>query len=100
MSDSARWSVQNAKPMGRYLKRFGRVGMSLGPSEERQFSMWIGYELIAVEDDLTSYGFQRVDDWSDERLSELGIDSFVRLTRHDADQLHKLGLDHLVQSND
>ena len=47
--------------MGRYLKKFKRVG-SIGPTEERAFAVWAGYDIDGVDDDLSEYGLIRVED--------------------------------------
>ena len=47
--------------VGRYIKKFGRVGHALGPSEERGFAMWVGYDIVGVDDDLSALGLVRVD---------------------------------------
>jgi hypothetical protein len=31
--------------MSRYIKKFARVGHSLGPSAERGFALWVGYDI-------------------------------------------------------
>jgi hypothetical protein len=47
--------------MGRYLKKFKRVG-SIGPTEERGFAVWAGYDIEGVDDDLSEYGLIRIED--------------------------------------
>ncbi len=47
--------------MGRYLKKFKRVG-SIGPTEERGFAVWAGYDIEGVDDDLSQYGLIRIED--------------------------------------
>jgi hypothetical protein len=47
--------------MARYLKKFTRVG-SIGPNEERGFGMWIGYDIVGVDEDLSEHGLIRVED--------------------------------------
>jgi len=39
--------------MGRYIKKFARVGHSLGPSEERGFALWVGYDIEDRTGDLS-----------------------------------------------
>jgi hypothetical protein len=75
--------------VSRYIKKFGRVGHSLGPSEERGFSMWVGYDIVGRSDDLTAYGFIHVDSWSEEKLVEHGITSFTPV---DPSSYEKLGI--------
>ncbi|HJQ37960.1 MAG TPA: hypothetical protein VKB93_12550 [Thermoanaerobaculia bacterium] len=64
--------------MGRYIKRLTRVG-SLGPTEERGFGIWVGYELAGINDDLSAHGLIRVDDWTDEQLAERGVVTFLSI---------------------
>ena len=65
--------------VGRYIKKFGRVGHALGPSEERGFAMWVGYDIVGVDDDLCERGLVRVDGWSEEQLAEKGVAMFTRV---------------------
>lgn len=62
--------------MGRYIKKFTRVG-SIGPTEERGFAMWVGYDIAGVEEDLSEHGLIRVDDWTDEQLAARGVSAFT-----------------------
>ncbi|HEX2122160.1 MAG TPA: hypothetical protein VHL59_11005 [Thermoanaerobaculia bacterium] len=62
--------------MGRYVKKFTRIG-SIGPTEERGFAMWVGYDIAGVEEDLSEHGLIRVDDWTDEQLAERGVSAFT-----------------------
>jgi hypothetical protein len=80
--------------MSRYIKRFSRIGHALGPSEERGFEMWVGYDIAGVDDDLTSAGLTRVDDWSEEELARCGVKTFVRVERGDEALYAKLGINH------
>ena len=61
--------------MGRYIKKFTRVG-SIGPTEERGFAIWVGYEIDGVDEDLTGHGLICVDGWSDAQLAEYGVTMF------------------------
>ena len=65
--------------MSRYIKKFSRVG-AIGPTEERGFALWIGYDIEGVSDDLTAMGLIRVDDWTDEELRKRGVTSFTPIT--------------------
>lgn len=47
--------------MARYLKKFTRVG-SIGPTEERGFAVWVGYDIVGVDGDLSEYGLIRIED--------------------------------------
>jgi hypothetical protein len=71
--------------MSRYIKKFSRVG-SIGPSEERGFGLWVGYDIEGVDDDLSDAGLIRVDDWTEEELRKRGVTSFSPTS------LAKLGL--------
>ena len=63
--------------MSRYIKKFARVGHSLGPSEERGFALWVGYDIAGVSGDLSEHGLINVDDWSEEKLEAYGVRSFA-----------------------
>lgn len=64
----------------------------MGPTEERGFAVWAGYELIGVDDDLSAYGLQNVDDWPEDRIAALGIATFARVEPGDEATYEKLGL--------
>jgi hypothetical protein len=78
--------------MARYVKRFSRIGHALGPSEERGFALWAGYELVDVDDDLSSAGLLRVDDLPEGELERLGVVAFARVEPDDAATYAKLGV--------
>lgn len=78
--------------MGRYVKQFRRVGMSLGPSEERGFAMWVGYEIPDHDDDLSALGLTCIDTWPDEEVEKLGVATFVLVAPTDVDLRRKLGM--------
>lgn len=63
--------------MARYIKKFSRIGHSLGPSEERGFEMWAGYDIVGVDGDLSYAGLIRVDGWPDAKLAERGVTTFT-----------------------
>ena len=67
--------------MARYVKKFTRVG-SMGPTEERGFAVWVGYEVDGVDDDLSEHGLIRVDDDADAH----GVTTFTPI------DLEKLGI--------
>ena len=71
--------------MARYIKKFAHVG-AIGPTEERGFALWVGYDIDGVADDLSDDGLIRVDGWSDEELQKRGVTSFATIT------LEKLGI--------
>lgn len=77
--------------MSRYIKRF-KSTIALGPTEERGFALWVGYELEGIADDLSDAGLVKVDDWSDEKLREHGVTRFTRVARDDAGTYAKLGI--------
>lgn len=62
--------------MARYIKKLTRIG-SIGPTEERGFGVWVGYDIAAVDGDLSEYGLIRVDDWTDEQLAGRGVTGFT-----------------------
>jgi hypothetical protein len=64
--------------VGRYIKKFSRVGHALGPSEERGFELWAG---------LTG-----VDGWKDDALAQYGITSFTVVGPADVGMYEKLGI--------
>lgn len=77
--------------MGRYIKKFRRVG-SIGPTEERGFAVWAGYELVGVEGDLSEHGLINVDGWPEDRIAEHGIAAFARVEPEDEATYAKLGV--------
>jgi hypothetical protein len=77
--------------MARYIKKFSRVG-SLGPTEERGFALWVGYELEGVDADLDSAGLVKVDGWSEDELARHGVTSFTHVPRDNAPMRAKLGV--------
>jgi hypothetical protein len=78
--------------MARYIKRFSRVGHVLGPSEERGYGVWIGYDIAGVDDDLSPIGLIRVDDWTEEALAQRGVTGFARVEPDDAATYERLGI--------
>ena len=72
--------------MSRYIRNVARVAASLGPTEERGFRVWVGYDIDGVDDDLSEHGLINVDDWSNEQLAERGVTSFTTI------DLEKLGI--------
>jgi hypothetical protein len=77
--------------MARYLRKLPPLG-SLGPTEERAFAVWAGYDIVGVEDDLSYAGFERVDHWTDEQLAARGIVAFTRVDPADTELYEKLGI--------
>ena len=78
--------------MARYIKKFTRIG-SAGPSEERGFAIWAGYDIVGVEEDLSEQGLIRVDDWPEERIAEHGVTTFFRVEPHDERTRQVLGIE-------
>lgn len=62
--------------LGRYIRKLTRVG-SIGPTEERGFAIWVGYDIAGVEDDLSEQGLINVDGWTSEQLTERGVTAFT-----------------------
>jgi hypothetical protein len=77
--------------MARYIKKYTRVG-SMGPTEERGFAVWAGYDIEATDEDLSELGLLRVDDWTDEQLAERGVKRFKRVEQSDEELRAALGL--------
>ena len=62
--------------MARYIRKLTRVG-SIGPTEERGFAIWVGYDIADVDGDLSEQGLTNVDGWTDEQLAERGVTTFT-----------------------
>jgi hypothetical protein len=75
--------------MSRYIKKF-KSTIALGPTEEPGFALWVGYEIEGVDGDVA--GLTNVDDWSFERLRELGVTTFARVEIGDVVMRGKLGI--------
>lgn len=73
--------------MARYLKKFTRVG-SIGPTEERGFAVWAGYDIVGVEDDLSRLGLIRIED----APASHGVTTFITVEPDDATLYEKLGI--------
>jgi hypothetical protein len=73
--------------MSRYIKNVARVASSLGPSEERGYAMWVGYEIVGVDEDLSRLGLLKFDETDDR-----GVTSFIIVEPDDAAMYEKLGL--------
>lgn len=81
--------------MSRYVRKF-KSTTALGPTEERGFALWAGYEIDGVAGDLSAAGLIKVDDWSEEKLRDLGVTVFTRVERSDTRTYDKLGISGLV----
>ena len=79
--------MTSSSTMSRYIKNVARVASSLGPSEERGYAMWVGYDIVGVDDDLTSIGLLKVDDAGDR-----GVTHFTVVEPDDVEMHEKLGL--------
>jgi hypothetical protein len=77
--------------VSRYIRKLRHVG-SAGPTEERAFAIWAGYDLVGIDDDLSAQGLIRVEDWSPEQLAEYGIAKFLRVEHGDQRTYEKLGI--------
>jgi len=73
--------------MGRYLKKFTRVG-SMGPTEERGFAVWAGYDIVGVDEDLSAFGLIRIDDAPPGH----GVTTFTRVEPDDETTYERLGI--------
>ena len=73
--------------MSRYIKNVARVASSLGPSEERGYVMWVGYDIVGVDDDLTHLGLLKVDEAGDR-----GVTTFTLVEPDNVELRQKLGL--------
>ncbi len=79
--------------VSRYIKQFGRIGFALGPSEDRGFAIWAGYDIEGVSGDLTDLDLINVDGWSETELAARGVKSFVQVSPTDAEMYAKLGIE-------
>ena len=79
--------------MARYIKKFARVGHSLGPSEERGFALWVGYDIEDASGDLSHLGLVAAGALSEEELRRRGVTSFVHVGEDDRELRRTLGLE-------
>lgn len=77
--------------MARYIKKLTRIG-SMGPTEERGFALWAGYDIAGVDGDLSHAGLIHVDDWPEDRIAEHGVVAFTRVEPDDEQLYAKLGI--------
>ncbi len=73
--------------MSRYIKNVARVSASLGPSEERGYAVWAGYDIVGVDDDLSALGLLKVSEAGDR-----GVTTFTAVEPDDVAMYEKLGL--------
>jgi hypothetical protein len=78
--------------MARYLKKFTRIG-SAGPTEERGFAIWAGYDIVGVNGDLSAQGLLNVEEWSEEEIAARGVATFLRVEPDDEATYAKLGIE-------
>jgi hypothetical protein len=78
--------------LSRYIKKFTRLG-SAGPTEERGFAIWAGYDIVGVDDDLSALGLVKIDEWSEEEIAARGVAGFTRVEPGDAAMYAKLGIE-------
>ena len=78
--------------MSRYIKKF-KVLPSAGPTEERGFAIWAGYDIVGVDADPSAQGLLKVDGWSDDELAARGVTMFLRVEPGDAALYAKLGIE-------
>ena len=79
--------MTSSSTMSRYIKNVARVASSLGPSEERGYAMWVGYDIVGVDGDLASLGLLKVEDAGDR-----GVTHFTIVEPDDVAMYEKLGL--------
>ena len=75
--------------MARYLKKFTRIG-SAGPTEERGFAIWAGYDIVGVDDDLSAHGLLKADE---HEIEARGVTTFVRVEPGDDAMYARLGIE-------
>jgi hypothetical protein len=77
--------------MSRYIKKF-KSTTALGPTEERGFALWAGYDIEGVDEDLSHAGLVKVADLTDDQLAGRGVISFTRVAADDEAMHAKLGI--------
>jgi hypothetical protein len=78
--------------MARYIKKFKSM-LSAGPTEERGFAIWAGYDIVGVDEDLSALGLEKVEGWSESQLAERGVATFLRVEPEDEATYARLGLE-------
>ena len=73
----------------KYIKKLTRIG-SAGPTEERGFAVWAGYDIVGVEDDLSAFGLLKADE---NEIAAHGITTFLRVEPDDDAIYAKLGIE-------
>jgi len=77
--------------MSRYIKKF-KSTTALGPTEERGFALWVGYDIECVDGDLSEAGLLKTDELTDAQLRERGVTTFTRVLPGDSAMYEKLGI--------
>jgi len=77
--------------MSRYIKKF-KSTTALGPTEERGFALWVGYDIEGVDDDLSEAGLLKADELTEAQLRERGVTTFTRVAARDSAMYEKLGM--------
>ena len=77
--------------MSRYIKNVARVASSLGPSEERGYAMWVGYDIVGIDADLSPLGLLKADEAGDR-----GVTHFTVVEPDDVAMYEKLGLNEWI----
>jgi hypothetical protein len=78
--------------MARYIKKFKSM-LSAGPTEERGFAIWAGYDIVGVDEDLSPLGLVKVEGWSEQEIAERGVATFLRVEPDDEATYARLGLE-------
>jgi hypothetical protein len=77
--------------VARYLKRYRTLG-SLGPTEERDAGLWIGYDIEGFDDDLSHAGLIRADELPPDEIARRGVAAFTIVAEDDEMMRRKLGI--------
>jgi hypothetical protein len=77
--------------MSRYVRKF-KSTTAMGPTEERGFALWVGYDIEGVDDDLSEAGLVKADALTEDQLRERGVTSFTRVGAGDSVMYEKLGI--------
>lgn len=78
--------------MARYIKQFKHLG-SAGPTEERGFAIWAGYDIVGVDEDLSAHGLVNVESWREDEIEARGVRTFLRVTPDDEATYARLGIE-------
>lgn len=75
----------------KYIKKF-KSTTALGPTEERGFALWVGYDIEGMDDDLSEAGLIKADELTAAQLRERGVTSFTPVRAGDEAMYRKLGI--------